>query len=199
MSDLTPRMRAGDADRDVIIDVLQDAHANGRLSLDEFGERQSQALEARFHDELAPLVADLPERGAGSAVAAPRHGHQSHAVAPGSIPAAWSATVLSGRDITLAPGSAGLKDIAFWGGSEIHLDEVMGPGVTVTLELHAIMAGHDIYVPEGVRVVDESFAVMAGNEIKNKAKGDGSQGTLVLRGFLFWAGHTVRRGKTPAT
>lgn len=197
MSDSTPRMRAGDADRDVVIGVLQDAHANGRLSLEEFGERQSQALQARFHDELDPLVADLPERGHALATT-PLAAHRTPTVTPGSVPATWSATIMSGRDITLAPGSAGLKDIAFWGGSEIHLDEVMGPGVTVTLELHAVMAGHDIYVPDGVRIVDESFAVMAGNEIKGKAKGDGSNGTLVLRGFLFWAGHTIRRGKDSA-
>ena len=33
---------------------------------------------------------------------------------------------------------------------------------------------------------------MAGNDIKPDAQGDGSNGTLVLTGFLFWGGNTVR-------
>lgn len=49
--------------------------------------------------------------------------------------------------------------------------------------------------PPGVRVLDESIAIMAGNEIKKKARGDGSNGTLILRGLIFWAGSTVRLSK----
>ena len=55
------RMRAGDADRDVILSVIQDAFANGRLSTSEVSERQERALTSVYTDELLPIVVDLPE------------------------------------------------------------------------------------------------------------------------------------------
>ena len=57
------RLRAGDADRDAVLNVLQRAHAAGRLTVEELGERQDAALLARFTDEFPQLVADLPEGG----------------------------------------------------------------------------------------------------------------------------------------
>ena len=50
------RMRAGDADRDVILSVIQDAFANGRLSTSEVSERQERALTSVYTDELLPIV-----------------------------------------------------------------------------------------------------------------------------------------------
>jgi hypothetical protein len=53
-------MRASDADRDRILDVLREAAAEGRLTPDELDERMGAALTARTLGELATLIADLP-------------------------------------------------------------------------------------------------------------------------------------------
>ena len=53
-------MRASDADRDRTIEVLKAGFAEGRLTREEFAERQDRALVARTYRELAPLTADLP-------------------------------------------------------------------------------------------------------------------------------------------
>lgn len=191
------RLRAGDADRDAILQVLQQAHAEGRLSIEELGDRQDEALRATYTDQFDGLVADLPEgRGlmtAGESVVAARR--------PAPLPATGepertTVTFMSGRDIAIEPGTRRYRNFAWWGGDNIDLTQAMGPGVVVTLELHAIMAGSDIYVPEGVRVLDESLAIMAGNDIDREARGDGSNGTVVLKGFLWWAGHDVKLGST---
>lgn len=55
-----PRVRASDADRSEVVDLLQDAVARGVLSHEEGGERMATALAARFRDELPALTADLP-------------------------------------------------------------------------------------------------------------------------------------------
>jgi hypothetical protein len=63
----SPALRASDADRDRVIDVLRGAVADGRLDPAEFDERLDAALAARTFDALAPLTADLiaaPGRGA---------------------------------------------------------------------------------------------------------------------------------------
>jgi hypothetical protein len=54
------RIRASDAEREATIAVLQTAATEGRLTLDEFGDRSRWASAATTRDELAALVADLP-------------------------------------------------------------------------------------------------------------------------------------------
>lgn len=53
-------IRASDMDRESVVTILRDAHAEGRLTLDEFQERVSAAYAARTWGELADLTADLP-------------------------------------------------------------------------------------------------------------------------------------------
>ncbi|MFF3439793.1 DUF1707 domain-containing protein [Streptosporangium sp. NPDC002721] len=55
-----PRTRASDGERDGVVHRLQQAFADGRLGSAEMEERVERALTARFHGDLLPLVADLP-------------------------------------------------------------------------------------------------------------------------------------------
>ncbi len=59
--DSLPGVRASDAERDHVAQILQTAAADGRLSPEEAGERLAAASAARLRDELARLIADLPE------------------------------------------------------------------------------------------------------------------------------------------
>jgi hypothetical protein len=63
-------MRASDADRDRVLDVLRDAAGDGRLTAAEFDERMEAALSSRTLGELAVLTADLGP-GPGRPDAAP--------------------------------------------------------------------------------------------------------------------------------
>lgn len=195
MSEMDPRqrLRAGDADRDAVLQVLQQAHAQGRLSIEELGERQDVVLRAKYLDEFNGVLEDLPEGRGLMAV----DGDQPAIRRPAPLPSTGASerttvTFMSGRDVTIESGTRHYTNFAWWGGDNLDLTPAMGPGVVITLELHAIMAGHNIYVPEGVRVLDESIAIMAGTDVDREARGDGSNGTLVLKGFLWWAGHDVK-------
>ncbi len=55
-------MRATDTDRESVRTMLQDAHAQGRLSWEEFDSRSSALVRAQTYDELAVLTADLSNR-----------------------------------------------------------------------------------------------------------------------------------------
>jgi hypothetical protein len=55
----SPGVRASDADRDRVVDVLCAAAGDGRLTADEFDERLEAASSSRTLDELAGLTADL--------------------------------------------------------------------------------------------------------------------------------------------
>ena len=55
----SPALRASDADRDRVIELLRAAVGDGRLDQAEFDERLDAALAARTIDALTPLTADL--------------------------------------------------------------------------------------------------------------------------------------------
>lgn len=68
-------LRASDADRDRVTELLRAAVADGRLDPAEFHERLDAALAARTVDALAALTADLTAApGSGSALALPPAG-----------------------------------------------------------------------------------------------------------------------------
>jgi uncharacterized protein DUF1707 len=53
-------LRAGDADRELVLERLRAARVEGRLDLEEFDERVTAALAARTYGELGAITADLP-------------------------------------------------------------------------------------------------------------------------------------------
>jgi hypothetical protein len=54
------KMRAADADRDRVVERLNIAYSEGRLSKDEHDGRLENALSARTYADLGQLVTDLP-------------------------------------------------------------------------------------------------------------------------------------------
>jgi hypothetical protein len=52
-------MRATDADRDGVHNLLQAAYADGRLTWEEFDARSTSLLQAKTYDQLGALTADL--------------------------------------------------------------------------------------------------------------------------------------------
>jgi hypothetical protein len=54
------KMRAADADRDRVVEFLNTAYSEGRLSKDEYDARLENALSARTYADLDQLVTDLP-------------------------------------------------------------------------------------------------------------------------------------------
>ena len=100
--------------------------------------------------------------------------------------------ILSGREIEVAPGTPAVHSYCVMGGDDIYLTDALGPGVEITLDCYALMGGNTIYIPGGVRIIDRTVNIIAGNDVKKKARGDGSNGTLVLTGFSLMAGHDIK-------
>jgi Domain of unknown function (DUF1707) len=55
-------LRASDADREHVIDMLKGAFVQGRVTKDEFDARVGQAFASRTYAELATVTADIPAR-----------------------------------------------------------------------------------------------------------------------------------------
>ena len=56
----TSSTRAADADRERVVEMLNKAYGEGRLSIEEFDERMGRAYEAKTYGDLDRLVEDLP-------------------------------------------------------------------------------------------------------------------------------------------
>jgi hypothetical protein len=55
-------IRASDSDREHVVEILRDAYAAGRLTLEEFDERTTDAFSARTWGALRELTGDLPQK-----------------------------------------------------------------------------------------------------------------------------------------
>ncbi|GAA4907671.1 hypothetical protein GCM10023204_10800 [Actinomycetospora succinea] len=55
-----PDVRASDAEREIVVERLQRAMGNGRLTVAEFDERVAAAYAATTRGQLAELTKDLP-------------------------------------------------------------------------------------------------------------------------------------------
>ncbi|MEV4501911.1 DUF1707 SHOCT-like domain-containing protein [Streptomyces klenkii] len=56
----------GEDDRDTVVQRVQQAYAEGRISHEEMDEHLHQALTATTHSELVPVLASLPAEKAGT-------------------------------------------------------------------------------------------------------------------------------------
>jgi hypothetical protein len=64
MGELQPRMRAGDKDRQRVVELLGKHFGEGRLTIEEFDDRVVSANAAVYLDQLPALTADLPSEPA---------------------------------------------------------------------------------------------------------------------------------------
>src|SRR5688500_6739228 len=60
------QLRASDAEREWAVDTLRDAAGEGRLTVDELGDRVERALEATTRGELELVMNDLPAAPSGA-------------------------------------------------------------------------------------------------------------------------------------
>lgn len=156
MSDGTPQIRIGDAERHHVTEILRQAAGEGRLDLDELDERLGLALTAKTRADLLPLTEDLPATSAIPmlpGLAATPIGSERHLALMSGFTrrGVWTvprelqiAAVMGGADLDLreavwSSGECVVTVFAFWGG----LTVVVGPEVDVRMEGAGIMGGFD--------------------------------------------------------
>jgi hypothetical protein len=193
-SEPAPSPRASDAERNQVVERLQTAFAEGRLSGDEFDERMRAALTAKTHADLARLLADLPPvAGTASLVAAtppPLIGRAE----PGAPAVHWAVAVMSGterRGRWLAPPQ--VNAVAVMGGCELDFRAATLSSQTTTVNVVVIMGGVEITVPPGVRVQWDGVALMGGvHDQVDDRELPANAPVLRVRGFVLMGGVELR-------
>ncbi|MGW2044216.1 DUF1707 SHOCT-like domain-containing protein [Streptomyces sp. NPDC001858] len=201
-----PDLRASDADRERVSEVLRDALAEGRLDMAEFEERLEQTYKARTYGELAPITRDLPVAGVAPPPVLSLHkepvadGSWAARVVGGEGSSTWGVAVMSGfqrKGRWTVPRR--FNCFAFWGGGEIDLREADFAAEEVVINCVAIMGGMQITVPPGVEVVVRGIGVMGGfDQRESGVVGEPGAPRVIVTGFAFWGGVGVERKKTRA-
>jgi hypothetical protein len=129
-----PGVRAADADRDAVVAQLQAAMAEGRLDMDEFGQRAEAAYAAVTLEELDGLLADLP-RNAPTEIVGTR--------TPDTVSSVFG-------DVTLAGVSPPHRVSTVFGDVRVDLRAVRTDAPRIELFLSTIFGDVDVIVAEGV-------------------------------------------------
>lgn len=190
-------IRASDADRDRVADILRDALAEGRLTTEEHSERLDGVYAAKTVGELEPFVRDLP---AGRATTAPSPSPAAHHWVPdGSGENPNLIGILGGaeRKGRWRVGSK-INAVAIMGGVVIDLTEATFTSPEVVINCTAIMGGIEIRVPENVTLRGGGVVgIMGGSDVKAYEAPDPHAPVIKVQGFAFWGGVEAkpRRGK----
>jgi hypothetical protein len=186
-----PERRIGDRERREVDDHLQQAHADGVLTLTEYDERSAQCWAARTRSELEALTRDLPDP-------APHHPPVPTRTAPPKRP--------SGRRRAVV-GTA-LLGVALFGGTQVVLADdasaVFGSRVVQLtpgqdrVDVGVLFGNVEVVVPDDARVDTRGVMVFGGTDCEAACDGTGTRTVTVDASGGFGSVDIVRQGERTA-
>lgn len=175
-------LRASDADRDRIAEILREALAVGRLDAEEHSERIDLVYRAKTMGELEPLVRDLPAEGG---TPRPRPAPAAYDAEPGGTPpdqtmvAIFSASTRKGR--WRVPGR--INAVAVFGSVEIDLTEGIFQQQQVHINVTAILGSVEIRVPENVTLRSSGSGVLGAFEVEANDSVEADAPVVIVNGY----------------
>src|SRR5579862_4593305 len=146
-------LRASDADRERVADVIREAAGDGRLTMEELDERLDSVYAAKTYAELEPITKDLPAPGSAS-VPAPAPAPARDVRQFGGQPTSNGGFAILGgftrKGDWIVPKD--FQAVTILGGAEIDMREARFAEPTVTIHVVAILGGMEIIVPEDATV-----------------------------------------------
>ncbi len=202
------KLRASDADREAVAQVLQTAMAEGRLTPAELQERLDTVYASKTLSELEPVTWDLPGHTplvprTPSVPQAPLSLSKSPA-ASASSPARIGGVPTSSLAVGILSGATRngswvvppqFTALAMMGGVDIDLTEAVFAQRDVTITAVAIMGGVDIVVPEGMTVVVNGIGVMGAFEDNARVVGPPDGPVVRINGLALMGGVDIHRPK----
>ncbi|WP_106398523.1 DUF1707 SHOCT-like domain-containing protein [Actinocorallia populi] len=185
-----PQLRASDADRDRVAEVLGEALSEGRLTPEEHSERLDHLYAAKTYAELEPLTSDLPRPRVSltkesAALPPPVRGSDT-------IHCLFSAAERKGRWLVDPLTTVN----CYFGGVELDFRTAVLTQREVVVDVSCAFGGVDITVPPGVRVENGITAVLGGVDTPEEETLDPQAPVIRLTGHVLLGGVTVKRKLT---
>ena len=193
-------MRASDADRERVANVLREAAGDGRLTMDELDERLDAVYAAKTYAELEPITHDLPDAGAGTAPAPSPAAPRDPARFGGEPTSSGAVAILGGfsrKGDWVVPKE--FTAFLFMGGGEIDLRDARFSEREVTIHIVAIMGGCEVIVPDDATVYVTGIGVLGAFEHTESGGGSPDGPVITINGVAFMGGVDVKRKPTMET
>jgi Domain of unknown function (DUF1707)/Cell wall-active antibiotics response 4TMS YvqF len=181
-------LRASDADRERVSEVLRQAAGEGRLTLDELDERLGAAYAAKTFAELEPITRDLPPAQDMRHAAAVAHRFG------GTPTSRFAVSIMGGFGRVgqwVVPRN--FTAVTIMGGGGIDLREAAFAERQVTIRAFALMGGIEITVPEDAEVHVHGFGLLGGLTRPRASQGQPGAPRIVVIGLAVMGGIEVRR------
>lgn len=174
-------------DRIQAAQLLSEAAAHDRLTVEQYEDRLARAYAARTYDELELLTDDLPE------AAEYRRGKSRPA------PSTMLLAILSGferRGRWYVPGR--MTTFTLFGGGVMDLRYADFTSPEVEIHAYSILGGQTIVLPPEVTVEIDGHGVLGG--FGHEAQGSGAPGApkVRIRGFSLFGGVGIKRRRRQA-
>lgn len=152
VSDAPVPIHPSDDERSATEATLRAAVVEGRITLDEFGDRVGQALATTSRQELDDLTADLPAQREPSPSTAKD--------------TTWIFGIFGGGDRTGRWRlSRRCRVVNVMGGNDLDLRAATISSPITDITVVSVMGGSDIIVPDGIEVDAGGFALFGGNDV----------------------------------
>jgi hypothetical protein len=199
-------MRISNDDRERVAQVLNNAMAEGRLTVGELEERLDKVYAAKTFGDLEPVLRDLPvgNQAVQYPLAPPAPG-----TSPVPMPAptnriggrgtsSGAVAIMSGTDRkgvwTVSPT---FTSFAMMGGIELDLTHARFEEAETTIQAFAFMGGIDIFVPDDIVVQVNGVGFMGAFENHARNQGQPIPGAPLVKitGLAIWGGVDVKHRK----
>jgi hypothetical protein len=190
-------LRASDADRDQVANLLSTAYAEGRLTRKEHEERIEQLMAAKTFDDLIPITRDLVVIGTPNPVATPQPTNRFTIDTTAQNPdtdkmiAIFGGVTRSGRWRVRKRTHA----LTLFGGMDLDLRDAIFEAPVVEISGFWCFGGLDIKVPEGIEVRDQTAGIFGGTDVCDVGEPAPGAPTLVIKGATLFGGVSVRGPK----
>jgi hypothetical protein len=193
--ELTPALRASDADRERVVDLLRQAAGDGRLDVEELDERTSAALATRTLIGLEQLTRDLVP--ASPRPPAPATAGAGMLVRPGAGGTRRIVSIMSGHDRRGRWRVARrLTVLSLMGGADLDFCDAELTDAETRITVINVMGGSDLRFPDGVDVQVSKFALMGGHDVKLGPEAPPAGAPVIhLRMLSLMGGGGVRQGR----
>ncbi|MDV9191328.1 DUF1707 domain-containing protein [Streptomyces sp. SR27] len=187
-------LRASDADRDRIADILRDALAEGRLDAEEHSDRIDAVYRAKTVGELEPIVRDLPgARTHQESAPAYAYGPDDAEGPADNLVAIFSSTTRKGRWRVSRRTNA----FALFGNVEIDLTEAIFAQRLTTINATSIFGNVEVRVPENISLRGSGSGIFGNFEVVTLEGVDPQAPVVVINGYSVFGNVEARpkRGK----
>jgi len=189
-------LRASDADRERVAEMLRQAAGDGRLTMDELDERLDAVYAAKTYAELAPITRDLPGSGVPAPATTPADGVRLYGGEPTSHGAVAILGGFTRKGDWVVPRDFNV--FCLMGGGEIDLRDARFSEREVSIHVVAIMGGCEITVPQDATVRVTGIGIMGAFDHSIPGPDNPGGPVITINGLALMGGVDVKRKPSKA-